>query len=180
MNNWREFTDKFRDHSYYSLYRFLIKNNPKNILEIGVDLGAPFYYWREFFPESKIWGIDNRTLEECAKYKNCEYLPIPENNVYINSDIKNVDFNTLPDFDVILDDTSHWKEEQVWALNSLYPKLTANGIYIIEDISSLENARYIIDNFTGSKDNLMLIDRTFVKGRIDDIVIVYYNEKHEL
>lgn len=180
MKNWVEFTDKFRDHSYYSLYRFLIKNSPKKILEIGVDLGAPFYYWQEFFPESKIWGIDNRTLEECAKHKNCEYLPIPENSVYINNNIKNVDFSILPDFDLILDDASHWKEEQSYTLNSLHTKLTENGLYLIEDITSLKNGEYIINNFTGDKDKIMLIDRTFVKNRSDDIIIAYYNETHEL
>lgn len=171
--NWLTQCDKFRDHSYLSLYKFLIKNNPKNVLEIGTRLGGPFYYWKDIFNIQDIWSIDNRSLETASKEDGLPFLPVPEWGTFIHSDFYKVDLESIPTFDLIVDDGSHWKEHQSDSLNMFVKKLNTNGLMIIEDILSLDNASYIVKNFKGDKDKLMVIDRTHVKNRIDDIIIVY-------
>jgi hypothetical protein len=177
--NWDEinkYTDKFRVQPYLSFYNFIIKNDPKLILEIGVDLGAPYYYWPKLFPGCVVFGIDNRSMEECSAFKNIPSLPVPPNHRYINNDINAVDLGRLPLFDLIVDDGSHWKEEQSFALNSLYKNLSPNGIYIIEDVVGPDNADYISSNFSGDKDKLFIADRRFVRGGVDSMFIIYYND----
>lgn len=177
---WREinkYTDKFRDHSYLSFYKFIGKNNPKSILEIGVDLGAPFYYWKKIFPGSIIWGVDNRSLEECSNQRSLPHLSIPEDCTYINKNIFDIDYSNFPSFDFILDDGSHWEEHQLFILNTLYSKLNKNGILVIEDVRSQEIAIRIVNKFKGNKDKLFIADRTFIKGHPETRLIVYYNEE---
>lgn len=173
--DWEKSCDKFTDHSYKSLYEFLIRKTPSNVLEIGVRLGAGFYYWKDLYNIQDVWGIDNRTLEQASKEDKLPYLEVPDWGTFIHSDIYDVDVDKLPLFDLIVDDGSHWKEHQSYALNNLHQKVNKGGLMIIEDILNLDNANYIVNNFTGDKDKIMIIDRTFVKNRIDDILIVYYN-----
>lgn len=173
--NWIQQCDKFTDHSYLSLYKFLINNNPKNVLEIGVRLGAPFYYWKDIFNINDITGIDNRTLEQASKEDGLPFLPVPSWGTFIHSTVETVDISTLPSFDLIVDDGRHWAVDQAFALNKFYKKLSKNGLMIIEDVKSLQDANFVVDNFVGDKDKLMIIDRRFVKGREDDIIITYYN-----
>ena len=173
--DWESRCDKFTDHSYKSLYKFLIRGTPSNVLEIGVRLGAGFYYWKDLYDIQDIWGIDNRTLEVASQEDGLPYMEVPEWGTFIHSDIYAVNVDELPSYDLIVDDGSHWPKDQSYALNQFHSKLTKGGLMIIEDILNLDNANYIVDNFIGDKDKLMIIDRTFVKGRIDDILIVYYN-----
>jgi hypothetical protein len=179
--DWKEHCDKFTDHSYLSVYRFFIKDKtPKNILEIGVRLGAPFYYWRDIiinnYPLPNIVGIDNRSLEQASKQDGLPALPVPEHwGTFIHADFRSIDNDTLPDFDVIVDDASHWAKDQIDSLNKFYTKVTKDGLMIIEDVKSLENANEIVNNFEGDKDKLMIIDRRFILDRSDDILIIFYN-----
>ena len=179
--DWTKHCDKFTDHSYLSLYKLLIKDKtPKNILEIGVRLGAPFYYWRDIlvnnYPLPSIIGIDNRSLEQASKEDGLQALPVPEHwGTFIHADFRAVDNNTLPDFDIIVDDGSHWVEDQIDSLNKFYTKVLKDGLMIIEDIKSLDNANEIVNNFEGDKDKLMIIDRRFILGRSDDILVIFYN-----
>lgn len=171
---WKSHTDKFRDHSHLSIYKFIIRNNPEKVLELGVDMGAPFYYWKELFGAKVVYGIDNRTLQEAANFKNMQPLPVPMGDTHITSDFRKVDFSSLPCFDLIVDDASHWLEHQIEAINFLHKKLNDGGIYIIEDVSNIENAKKIVQNFVGNKENIFVCDRTDVRNRCDDILVIYY------
>ena len=53
--------------------------------------------------------------------------------------------------------------------------LTDCGILIIEDISSIKDAKKIINNFNGRINKCSIIDRTHCVPSLDDICIIYYN-----
>jgi predicted methyltransferase len=96
--------------------------------------GASLYGWREFFPNSKIFGadIDKNIIFESDNIKTfyCDQT---------NSlDIKNMwnDENLKHYMDIIIEDGLHTFEANVTFFENSIHKLKKNGIYIIEDIDS--------------------------------------------
>jgi hypothetical protein len=140
-------------HSYSPIYYDLFKeykNNYKFILEVGVgtneimkpisgidyQIGSSLKSWRDFFPNSMVFGldIDNRVLFEEERIK-CFFTDQSkqeslENTIYnINSYIgKNIEY------DFIIDDGSHVVDHMILTFNTLKKYLKSGGIYVIEDI----------------------------------------------
>jgi len=73
-------------------------------------------------------------------------------------------------FDIIIDDGSHRFEDQVATFNILKNKMNPGGIFIIEDVDCLNTKR---DEFKKLHDNCEIIDNRSLKGRYDDVLIVY-------
>ena len=109
-----------------------IRTEPMHILEIGVKEGDSLLIWKEYFPNSLIFGL--------------EYNPIPLKgfshegiHVFIGdqSDVailEKVSEEAGP-FDIIIDDASHVMEHQQISFNHLFQhSLKDNGIYVIEDL----------------------------------------------
>jgi hypothetical protein len=77
--------------------------------------------------------------------------------------------------DIVIDDGSHVIDEQLTAFRLLERKLAPGGLYVIEDIWPHENALRLQREIPGSE----VIDRRHVKGRPDDIMLVY-RRPHEV
>jgi hypothetical protein len=104
------------------------------LLEIGISHGGSLEIWRKYFgPDATIFGID--VNEACRKIDDP-----PSINVRIGSQAD-------PDFlksivaemggvDVVIDDGSHRVTHQRASFKFLFPRISPNGIYLIEDLHS--------------------------------------------
>jgi len=125
-------TDKSLYHDYHIPYSENLskyENKEIKLLEIGVRDGCSLRAWKELFPKATIYGMDIdsscKILEKegfhiiIGNQNNKEYLDLFGNN----------------QFDVIIDDGSHFNKHIINTFNHLFHKnLKPGGIYIIEDL----------------------------------------------
>jgi 23S rRNA U2552 (ribose-2'-O)-methylase RlmE/FtsJ len=159
--------DKGSTHSYIEWYDQLFSPYRKgcSILEIGLALGDSIKLWDEYFEKSKILGVDISIIFEPKKYKN--------NVALVEADATKLDFLQLikdTKFDIVIDDGSHMEKDQVSTFKMLKDKMNKGGIYIIEDILALDSNRKMFESL---HDNCEIVDLRKVKGRFDDVLIIY-------
>jgi len=131
---------------YYSIFKDL-KDKPLRIFELGLGTnntdvpsnmgpygrpGASLYGWKEFFPNSLIFGadIDRRILFNTDRISTfyCDQTnPEVIQNMWNNPVLKE-------DFDIIIEDGLHKFSANVCFFENSIQKLKPSGYYIIEDI----------------------------------------------
>ena len=159
-------TDKGTTHSYIDSYASLFKpyrDKPINLLEIGVDYGNSLALWRKYFDKAKIYGIDNRDVLQFKDDVNVTFYDA-NNPVIIEKFYKDIEF------DIIIDDASHEIQLQVLRVPIYLPKLRVGGIYIVEDVQSLDTEGHLLKNLDPSAE---VIDLRHVKNRYDDVLMIY-------
>jgi demethylmacrocin O-methyltransferase len=141
-------------HSYSPVY-FEYLNEKKiemeNIIEIGVGtenlmkpicgsdymIGASLKSWRDFFPNSTVFGldIDNSVLFEDLRIK-CFFTDQSKSESLLStiSEIKKYKGDENLEFDLIIDDGSHIVEHMILSFKTLSSFIKKKGYYIIEDI----------------------------------------------
>jgi len=139
MNIWAEFlnsNDKLihKFEHYFPIYERHFKdyvNKSIVFLEIGVSEGGSLQLWRKFFgPYAVIVGID--IDPNCKRHESAGI------NIRIGdqSDPKFLD-SIIKEFgvpDIVLDDGSHIQNHVLTSFLHLYPKLSKNGVYLVEDL----------------------------------------------
>lgn len=113
-------TDK-KDHDYiklYDLYFAQYRDKKGRLLEIGVYKGESLKLWQEVFPYFKIEGLDITNVD----------IPF---KIYIGNQTDRQLLNTLPSYDIIIDDGGHRSKEQIISLVS---KIDNTKLYVIEDL----------------------------------------------
>ena len=155
-------------HSYSPHYYEILKNEKNNfinILEIGVgnnelmkplsgekyQIGGSLKALRDFFPKSKIYGLDIRRdvlfsdeRIECLYTDQSSQEQLHKTMEQIKNNNKNLYF------DLIIDDGSHIIEHMVLSFEILSFYLKTGGIYIIEDIKRKDLETFLnlnIDKF---------------------------------
>lgn len=140
-------TDKFGGHLYTPVYHHLLghlRDQPLKILEIGVGGyndpncgGASLRMWAEYFPNAQVTGLDffEKTIDLPPRVRiergsqddtalllrlNAEYGP----------------------FDLVIDDGSHRPEHMIASFMTLYPLLSPDGLYLIEDTQTCFMERF--------------------------------------
>ena len=177
-------TDKGTTHNYLKEYEKLFnkyKYDNINLLEIGILHGESLKLWATYFPNAKIYGIDNFVRVGYNKVsKNLKNF----DNIYIfnvdsrdpkHSESRNKFFSKIADikFKFIIDDGSHQKESQVETFENFNHLLCKGGKYIIEDIRK-SNKEYIINHIK----NIKILDKNNerkIRGS-DNILGIYHNE----
>jgi cephalosporin hydroxylase len=104
---------------------------PSLIFEIGCGRGGSLQLWKKYFgPDARIVGIDVRP--ECAQFEE------PQISIRIGSqDDINFLSSMITEFgapDIVLDDGSHFMSHIHETFQFLYPKTSATGVYIVEDL----------------------------------------------
>jgi hypothetical protein len=141
-------------HNYTTFYHSIFKEmqqSPLRIFELGLGTnnlsvpsnmgangkpGASLYGWREFFPNSKIYGadIDMNILFESDRIKT--YYCDQTNPVIIKMMWNQTEL--VDGFDIIVEDGLHeYHANECFFENSVH-KLNAGGYFIIEDILHYE------------------------------------------
>jgi hypothetical protein len=161
-------TDKSTHHSYEEIYPYLLENfidKKLYILEIGVAIGGGLKILSDLFPNSYIYGLDIDYSQLKIDIINTNITLLPEQD---QSDPKLI--QSLPNFDIIIEDASHDYNKSMDTFNIFKDKLNKNGVYIIEDIYPHYKPYYDQDN------RFKIYDLRHIKNRQDDVLAVYYNE----
>lgn len=184
-------TDKGFGHNYIDFYETVfnpLKNEPLNILEIGVLFGNSLKLWNDYFINSHIFGVDNFSQPDGHLYYN--YKPVIADEVKealksynrikllifdcVDKEKINENLNNLK-FDIIIDDANHDLNQQKQNYLNYHPFLTEKGIFICEDITSVEAARSL-GNFIHeiSPDKKIHIHQFNIKEREDDRILIVF------
>ena len=127
--------EKIQEGHYYSKHyekyfsKFKNKQNIR-ILEIGSLYGASAASFLSYFESVEIYCLDISPFNMNFYSKKIRPIYIDTQSKEIIKDVGNFINN---DFDIIIDDGSHNKRDQIFALNTFFFKLKKNGVYVIED-----------------------------------------------
>ena len=118
-------------HPIYERELSDLRNKSLTIFEIGVSQGGSLQMWKRFFgPYSTIIGID---VSERTKKHEEERIHV---RIGDQSDEKFLD-GIIKEFgtpDVVIDDGSHIMKHVTKSFRYLYPRISKNGVYIVEDL----------------------------------------------
>jgi hypothetical protein len=133
-------TDKLA-HGYIEFYGrhfYSIRKKKLNILEIGIggykraqDGGESLRMWRDFFPNSIVYGIDIHDKSPHQE-KRIKIFRGSQNDPDFLKQVAQV----AGSFDIIIDDGSHINEHVITSFNALFPFLSGDGYYVIEDLQT--------------------------------------------
>lgn len=126
--------DSSMTHEYTPIYWDLLhsrRESARNVLELGINSGASLRMWREFFPNAQIVGLDSSAAclvqEDRITSYACDCGDIDDTK-RVQALLRNVEF------DLIVDDASHFPEHQGLTVKMWSHRLTPDGILVIEDI----------------------------------------------
>lgn len=136
-------TTAFCSHSYTIIYNNLFEsllNQEVKMLEIGVAdprfPGASAQMWRDYFPKLYFVGYDiNPDAEKYQDLSNNAYIFIGDQNS--PEDLQKCIYSHGGDFDIILDDGSHYSEHIITSFENLFPHVKSGGYYVVEDLHSV-------------------------------------------
>lgn len=165
-------------HFYIDAYDSLFsawKNEPVQLMELGIASGASLLMWSQYFTKGIVTGLD--IVEPVRK----EYLQsLPNANMifgdaYDNDNAKYLVEN-LPKQDVFIEDGAHDVENQITALLKYNKLVRSGGYYICEDMYIGNLARYLTEGV------YQINDRNFtttifdqhrrINGLYDDVMII--------
>lgn len=125
VNKWHHYLPIYERH--FSPFR----GTALRFLEIGVQGGGSLRLWRDYFGEDAvIFGIDIK--ENCARFDG------QAGRVRIGSqadpEFLRAVVSEMGGLDIVLDDGSHKMAHIRRSLDTLFPLLSENGVYMIEDL----------------------------------------------
>ena len=114
---------------YYWLHFRDIRLQVKRVLEVGVLTGESILMWEEFFPNAIIYGMDiDPKCRKCEGGRRKILIGDQGDITFLQQTAREAS-----GFDIIIDDGSHRVEHQLTTFKTLFPYLTENGVYVIED-----------------------------------------------
>lgn len=128
---------------YYSVYdrhfaRFY--GTSCTVLEIGIGEGGSLRLWRVLFgPDALIAGID---IEEKCRASEKEGFDVFIGSQGDKNFLEEV-YGKLGEIDVVIDDGSHSARETQVSFDTLYPRMSKNGIYLIEDLHEPMHSSFV-------------------------------------
>lgn len=161
-------------HTYTEYYFDLLKDkreDVKKVLEIGIGNGSGLMMWREFFPNAKIYGVDNRGRLMLRRNRIASFHCDQRDQEGLKRIIEKIG----RDIDLVIDDGSGRPEDQLATCLALMPHLQKSVTYIIEDavdpgiITKLDNYDCEIPSL---KENAL--------NNSDKIIRVQHRKKREM
>ncbi|MGK7886721.1 MAG: hypothetical protein AB4057_19095 [Crocosphaera sp.] len=131
-------SDKWNSHSYaqhYQKHFESLRFEKLNILEIGVgglsdpnSGGASLKMWRDFFPNSVIYGIDIYDKSGLEEERIKIFQGSQDDAIFLENIVEQVG-----GFNIIIDDGCHINSYVIKSFKTLFPLLRDGGIYVVED-----------------------------------------------
>ena len=161
---------KHYEHHFHSLRRKKLK-----LLEIGIGGnsefvgGASLLMWKDYFPKSEIFGLDI-VDKSSLNQSRIKIFQGDQNDPAFLNDLG----SRWGPFDIIIDDGSHVSEHVIASYTALFPHVSENGIYVIEDLLSSYDDRLggSAVEFDNPRTSLGML-----KTLIDDINYKYIPER---
>ena len=123
-----------KGHNYSPIYeKYFSKFNSSDevkIIEIGSLKGASAAAFNKYFQNSTIYCLDVNPFQMKYFSNNIRRLYV---NTRYRKTLNQVSNYLNHKFDIIIDDASHNKRDQILTLNYFLPKLKSKGLYVIED-----------------------------------------------
>ena len=137
-------------HSYTPYYYEImnpVRKKVKKFFEIGIGFpetmfhmseewwrkykpGASFFMWQDFFPNAQIYGCDIKPEVMIKEDRIETFICDQADSGKMCSLVEKIG----GEFDFIVDDGSHVVDHQIISAIALFPYLTSDGVYIIEDV----------------------------------------------
>jgi SAM-dependent methyltransferase len=127
IHNTDKFTLGYVDEFYDPLFT-PIRDDVKNVLEIGIQNGLSIKLWRDFFPNAQIYGAD---IERLVDLSGEERITTYYCDAYTKAMSNSLEDNK---FDIIIDDGPHTYDSMVFFLQNYLPKVKPGGYLVLEDI----------------------------------------------
>jgi hypothetical protein len=173
-------TDMNSTHSYADVYESLFssrRNDTINILQIGLNFGGAIHIWRQYFPNSTIYLVDQ------GEHDTGDFFTTPKGIAFMNSDAYSHDFvvnnftNNNIKFDIIIEDQSDRNYQKAQSTIVEYSSLlNAGGMLIIEDIQDINWTTQLMEYVPEElKANVQIFDLRENKGTWDDILFMVKN-----
>lgn len=163
-------TDKCSRHSYHLVYDQLFneyRNKPIQLLEIGVMSGASLLGWADYFthPDTVITGID-------ITFEHMNVVLTDKRINFLIKDGTKKDDVVSGKFNFIIDDGSHRCVDQLSSFVLYKDSLVHGGLYIIEDVQTIEFAELLCEFGRNIGFDAFAHDLRDVKNRQDDLLVV--------
>lgn len=162
--------DKNSTHTYLETYDRLFApfRDGCTMLEIGLATGDSIKLWDRYFQNSTIVGVDITIVFGAIPY-------VPNGNIknIIQADATKPEFlEKIKDyeFSIVVEDSSHMEADSVAIFNLLKSKMKPGGVYIVEDVLSIDLSR---ERFEALHDNCEIIDMRHLNNRFDNVLAVY-------
>lgn len=160
--------DKGSTHSYVDVYETILApfRQRCDLMEIGIAAGDSMRLWGDYFGvDCTITGADLSLTFDTSKFDSRFSFIVgdatkPEFTVNLNGRM----------FDVVIDDASHAHLDQMATFQLLKSHMKPGGLYVIEDILAPD---LILGELTGMHSLHDVYDLRKVKGRFDDVLVVY-------
>lgn len=125
IHKWTHYFPAYESH----FGRF--RNRSLLILEIGCGDGGSLQMWKRYFgPQAQIVGVDIRP--------ECRELEEDQISVRIGDQADAIFLSSLVEEfgppDIVVDDGSHMMGDMVASFSTLYPAMSKNGVYVVEDL----------------------------------------------
>ncbi len=157
-------TDKSsRIHHYTRIYERLFepwRDKPIRLLEIGVSGGGSLQLWQDYFSQGHFAGLD---VKECSSRVN-ERTTIFTGNQSDEVVLRELGESAGP-FDIVIDDGSHFWDDQITSFRCLFPFVSPGGYYIVEDVHTSYWSRYKRGDLTTVTYFQGLVDEVNMRGR---------------
>lgn len=134
-------SDKWGRHWYaqhYETHFRHLRKRPLNVLEIGIGGydrpeagGGSLRMWQTYFPNARIYGIDihDKSAHDAPRIKTFKGSQVDPD--FLKSIVR-----AVGPIDIVIDDGSHVNEHVIFTFKHLFPHLSPNGIYAIEDLQT--------------------------------------------
>jgi hypothetical protein len=158
-----------KPHDYARHYDKLftpLRDQPVKLLEIGVGGGEGIRMRLEYFPNAKVFGVDNQHDTNPWDTVGAKTHPryTFSNGDQCDPDFWNVFIRLLGgDFGIIVDDGLHSNISVITTFNALWQHVKPGGFYAIEDL----NTAYGGPSFFVSPNWPNQVE--FLKGKIDEL-----------
>lgn len=120
LGNYEKYFESWRDKEF-------------TLLELGVAAGNSIRMWREYFPNAKVYGIDNNP--DCVM-----------DGVFIGSVTDELFMQKVLDeigeVSILVEDSSHVGWDMIKIFEFLFPKLKNGGYFFLEDTHVIYSPHY--------------------------------------
>ena len=121
---------------YLNVYERVLgsyRNNPINLLEIGIQNGGSLEVWSKYFSKANILigcDIDRKCLD--LQYEDPRIKVVVGDST--EKSTKNEIIKYANEFDIVIEDASHISSHIIKAFIDYFPLLKENGVFIAEDL----------------------------------------------
>jgi hypothetical protein len=168
-------TDKEGSHYYgrhYQEHFQALRLKNVNLLEIGIggyedskSGGHSLRMWKTYFPNGRISGIDLLDKSSLEEPRIRTFAGSQVDEAFLKRVIAEIG---APD--IIIDDGSHRSEHVIASFRILFPLLSPNGIYVVEDLQTSYWGPELGEEWGGSSDlNAPHTSMNFMKSLLDSL-----------